>query len=53
MKSISYTTAYVFEILHCVQDDKMKADFYFDTPLLGDEYRLFVFSGFLSLFRWL
>ena len=22
----------VFEILHCVQDDKMKAYFYFETP---------------------
>ena len=29
MKSISCALDCVFEILHCVQDDKMKMDFYF------------------------
>ena len=29
---ISCASACVFEILHSVQDDKMKAYFYFDTP---------------------
>ena len=31
MKSISCALDCVSEILHCVQDDKMKMDFYFDT----------------------
>ena len=30
-KSISCASACVFEILHYVQDDKMKANFYFET----------------------
>ena len=33
-KSISCASACVFEILHSVQDDKMKANFYFDTASL-------------------
>ena len=31
VKSISCASACVFEILHYVQDDKMKANFYFET----------------------
>ena len=30
-RRISYAPASVFESLHYVYDDKMKADFYFDT----------------------
>ena len=32
VRRISCASACVFEILHSVQDDKMKAYFYFDTP---------------------
>ena len=42
-KKISCTSACVSEILHYVQDDKMKVDFYFNTP--SYEINLILYTG--------